>query len=86
MSLDPAMVATILAVGGIGVTGITEMIKRLFKIKDKWAYVLSAVISISATLFVMLTGGMAIAIFPVLGYSFLVWLEANGIYKAVAKT
>lgn len=85
MTLDPAIVATILAAGGIGVTGITEMLKRLLKWEDFKAYLISAVVSVGVTLFVMWQGQVAITLFPVIGYSLLVFLEANGIYKVVKK-
>ena len=82
--LDPVLVATILAFGGIGVTGITEMLKRLFKASGFWAYVISLAVSAGATAFILVQAS-AFALSPFLLYTIVVFLEANGIYKVVAK-
>jgi hypothetical protein len=81
---DPALIVTILAVGGIGVAGLTEMIKRFLKAQGIFAYVISGVVSVGATAFVLFQG----EIFSVLNliiYAVIVFLEANGIYKFTAK-
>ena len=85
MIIDPAVVTIILAVGGIGVVGLTEMLKRLFNAQDFWVYLISLGVSAGATAFILATSGafswIALAI-----YTFIVFLEANGIYKAMAKS
>jgi hypothetical protein len=82
---DPAVVATILAIAGIGVLGITEMIKRFLKAEGVVAYLISLAVSAAATAFVLLQAG-TFGVVPFIGYTILVFIEANGIYKAVAKT
>jgi hypothetical protein len=82
---DPAVVATILAIAGVGVLGITEMIKRFLKAEGVVAYLISLAVSAAATVFVLLQAG-TFGLVPFVGYTILVFLEANGIYKAVAKT
>ena len=84
MVIDPTVVTLILTVGGIGVVGLTEMIKRLFKAQDLWVYVISLVVSAGATAFILATSS-AFSWIALAGYTFVVFLEANGIYKAVAK-
>ena len=84
MNLDPVLVATILAFGGIGVTGLTEMLKRLFKASGFWAYAISLVISAGATAFILVQAS-ALSISPFIFYTIIVFLEANGLYKIVAK-
>jgi len=84
MNFDPALVVTILAFGGIGVTGLTEMLKRFLKAEDFWAYVISLVVSAGATAFILVQGS-AFAILPFAIYTIIVFLEANGLYKIVAK-
>ena len=85
MSIDPTVVALILGVGGIGVLGLTEMIKRLLKFEGVLVYLLSLVVSAAATAFTLATTSAftwpAFAI-----YTVIVFLEANGIYKATVKT
>ena len=84
MVIDPAVVTLILAVGGIGVVGLTEMIKRFFKAQDFWVYLISLGVSAGATAFILATSG-AFSWIALAGYTLVVFLEANGIYKAVAK-
>lgn len=81
---DPAVVAAILAFAGIGVTGLTEMIKRFLHWDGTLAYIISAVVSMGATAYTLLqTHTFGWIQFIV--YSLLVFLEANGIYKFVKK-
>lgn len=81
---DPAVVLTILAFVGIGVTGLTEMIKRLFKASGAGAYVISFVVSAVATVFTLVQAA-SFAWLPFVVYTIVVFLEANGIYKFVKK-
>lgn len=82
---DITLLATILAAGGLGVTGLTEMLKRLLKWEDFKAYLISAVVSLGVTAFVLSTGE-AFTVLSWLIYSVAVFLQANGIYKFTAKT
>ena len=84
MTIDPPVIVAILAFAGIGVLGITEMVKRLFKLKDFWVYVLSLIVSAMATA-VTLVQMAAFKWLPFTIYTFLVFLEANGIYKSINK-
>jgi len=81
---DPAIVITILAFAGIGVTGLTEMVKRFLRASGVTTYLISLVISAAATAFVLIQAS-AFAIVPFVIYTIIVFLEANGIYKFVAK-
>jgi len=84
MIVDPTVVALILGVGGIGVLGLTEMIKRLFHAEGVAAYVISFVASAGATAFTLATTS-SFSVLALVVYTVVVFLEANGIYKAVAK-
>lgn len=92
-TIDPAVVAAILSgawlVGGaFPVSSLTEMLKRLIfpneATRPKWSgYVCSAIVC------VVMTGGYLLffKIFTLagfLGYSVVVYLEANGLYKYAA--
>lgn len=95
-TIDPAVVAAILSgawlVGGLfPVSALTEMLKRFIfpneATRPKWSgYVCSAVVCVA------MTGGYLLffKIFSLagfLGYSVIVYLEANGLYKyAASKT
>lgn len=84
-TFDPALVITILTVGGIGVAGLTEMIKRFLKAQGIFSYIISAIVSLGATAFVLLTGDIWSWLnFGI--YSIIVFLQANGIYKFAKKT
>ena len=84
MTIDPQVIVAILAFAGIGVVGLTEMFKRLLGLKDFWVYVLSFLISAGATALTLIQME-AFAWLAFLIYTILVFLEANGIYKAVKK-
>jgi hypothetical protein len=84
MLVDPAVVAAILAFAGIGVVGITEMVKRLFGVEGLWAYIISAVVSAAATAFTLYQAA-SFGWLPFVLYTLFVFLEANGIYKAINK-
>ena len=84
MTIDLGIVSAILAVAGIGVTGLTEMIKRFFKASGIWAYVISLVVSAGATAFILIQAG-SFAWIPFAVYTILVFGEANGIYKVIKK-
>ena len=84
MSFDPEVVVTILAFAGIGVTGLTEMIKRLFKASGIVAYIISLIVSAGATAFVLIqAGSFAWVSFAI--YTIVVFVEANGLYKVIKK-
>lgn len=79
---DPAIVEIIMA-GALGLTvlGVTEMIKKWLKASGFVAYLISFIVSVGGTLYYLISN----AIFTVpalIGYSILVFLSANGIYKA----
>lgn len=78
---DPATVNLILAgFGGITVLGLTQMIKVWTKGKIS-PYIISAAISAGTTAFFLVKGGVFDWI-SFAGYTVLVFLSANGIYKA----
>lgn len=84
MEIDPAIVMAILAFCGIGVTGITEMVKRLLKASGILAYVISLVVSALATAFVLYQSAQFTVLWFII-YTIIVFLEANGIYKVIKK-
>jgi len=85
MTIDPAVLAAIMGIAGIGVVGLTEMIKRFLKAVGVGAYIISAAVSAVATAFILTTSG-AFAVIPFILYTLFVFLEANGIYKVAKKT
>ena len=85
MAIDPTVLAAILGFGGLGVIGFTEMVKRFLKLEDAWVYLISLVISAIITAVVLSTSG-AFTVLALAVYTVVVFLEANGIYKAMAKS
>ena len=82
--MDNNVLLAILGLFGIGVVGITEMVKRFLNWDGVLAYIISAVVSAGATAYVLLTTN----IFSWVGfalYTVLVFLEANGLYKVIKK-
>jgi hypothetical protein len=79
---DPNVVETImLGAMGLTVLGITEMLKKLFKANGAVAYLLSFIVSAGGTLYYLI--GQSIFTLPsFIGYTIIVFLSANGIYKA----
>ena len=84
MNIDQTLVLAILGVAGVGVAGLTEMIKRFLKASGFAAYAVSFVVSAAATVFVLLQGAMftwgALVV-----YTIIVFCEANGLYKLIKK-
>jgi len=87
--VDKALIAAILGAFGLGVLGITELIKTWLKVAN-WhptarkvaGYVISLVVTLGATTSTLIatsrfTWGSFIL------YSLIVWAEANGIFKAI---
>jgi len=69
---------------GLGVTTITELLKRKFKTTGIGSYAVSAVVSAGATASWLATAGQfALDSFGI--YGTLVFLIANGLYKFVRK-
>ena len=81
---DPEIVVAILAFAGIGVVGLTEMLKRLLKASGFAAYAVSFLVSAAATVFTLISLGQ-LTLVAVIVYTILVFVEANGIYKAIKK-
>lgn len=74
----------LLGVGGLTVVGLTEMLKRWFKLDGLWGYVISLAVSAAATAYYLVSSG-AFAVVPFVIYTALVFVTANGIYKVAAK-
>lgn len=89
--LDEGTLAAILGAFGLGVLGITQLLKQILKVekwdprlKDVAGYGLSLVVSAGATAFVLASSDMfTVARFAI--YSVGVWGEVNGIWKAIKK-
>lgn len=86
--VDQAIVDAILASGilGVGVSALTEMIKRLLNATGVLAYVISGVVSAASTAYYLTAVAHMFTILNFVIYSVLVFLTANGLYKMVAKT
>ena len=84
ITVDPAVVAAILAVGGVGVVGLTDMLKRLFKVGGIYAYLINLGVSVAATAFILATSGV-FTVPALVVYTIVVFLEANGVYKTINK-
>ena len=84
MTIDHSVVLTILAFAGVGVAGATEMLKRMLKWDGFKAYLISFVVSAAATIFTLVQMA-AFAWLPVVVYTIVVFMEANGIYKIIKK-
>jgi len=83
---DPHVVELILAgIAGLTVVGVTEMLKRMFKTGGIWGYLISLAASAAFTAFYLAQAGI-FTLIAFIGYTLFVFLAANGIYKAVAKT
>ena len=79
------LIALILAFGGIGVVGFTEMIKRAFGASGVWAYIISFIVSAAATAITLVTRDLFSWV-AFIALTVLVFCEANGIYKVAAKS
>ena len=82
---DPEIVQVILA-GALGLTvlGVTQVIKNWLKATGVLAVVLSLAVSGAATAYYLISNTIfTIPLF--LGYTFFVFITANGIYKSVHK-
>lgn len=84
-ALDLAKVEVILltGIGGLGVSAITELVKRWFKAKGGAAYLISFAVSAVATAFYVMQTGWNWMEFII--YTGLVFAAANGFYKVAAK-
>ena len=83
---DPAIVTIIMA-GALGLTvvGVTEMVKKWIKATGVLAYFVSFVVSAAGTAYYLLsTHTFVVGTF--IGYTILVFLSSNGIYKATKGT
>lgn len=79
---DPTVVETImLGAMGLTVLGITEMLKKWLKATGVAAYAVSLVVSAAGTAYYLIQGHI-FTIPSMIGYTLLVFLSANGIYKA----
>lgn len=79
MTIQPGIVAAIMAILGIGVIGIIQTLKRIFKLEGVGAIVLTIVVSFGATALYLVQA----SIFSVLGlvvYGAIVFGEASGLY------
>lgn len=82
---DPSTIEVIMA-GALGLTvlGVTQLIKEWLKATGLLAVFISLVVSAAATAYYLISN--AIWTLPLfLGYTFFVFLTANGIFKAVHK-
>jgi hypothetical protein len=79
---DPTVIETIM-LGALGLTvlGVTEMIKKWFKASGVLAYAISMAVSAAGTAYYLIQAN-SFTILSMIGYTFFVFLSANGIYKA----
>lgn len=79
---DQGIVLLILTgIGGIGVVGVTQIVKNFLKAKSAAAVLISLVVSAGFTAYYLLSTA---TFSPLLmaGYTLLVFASANGIFKA----
>lgn len=83
---DPSIVTIIMA-GALGLTvvGVTEMVKKWIKATGVAAYLISFIVSAAGTAYYLISTA-TFTIPSMIGYSILVFLSANGIYKATHGT
>jgi hypothetical protein len=91
--IDQAIVVAIMTIGGLGVIGITQIVKnaliKLFNVidagaKDILGYVSSLIVSTGASAFILLQMKKFTWLALVV-YSVYVWLESNQIFKVFKK-
>ena len=84
MTIDQTVVLAIMGIAGIGVLGFTQMIKQWLKASGIAAKAISLAVSAGATAFVLIQSAtfswVAFAV-----YTIVVFLEANGLYRAKQK-
>ena len=86
MQFDPAIVAAIMALFGIGVIGIIESVKRIFGTTGKKVLnlIITAVVSLAATAaYLVYSNIFTLPVFII--YGLLVFGEAAGLYHVFAK-
>jgi hypothetical protein len=85
MNIEPGIVTAIMALFGIGVIGIIQMLKVFLKLDGLGAKILAFVVSFGATAIYLLQ----IKTFTVLAlviYGLIVFGEASGLYKVFNKS
>ncbi len=82
--LDPETVLgfAVALFGGVGVKGITEMVKKLLGVSGAAAVAISALVSIGAVAWFYSAAHMSFNVGYFIIYAALVFLQANGLYKA----
>ena len=82
--LDPETVLgfAVALFGGVGVKGITEMAKKLLGVSGALAVALSALVSVGAVAWFYVAAHMSLNVVYFIIYAALVFLQANGLYKA----
>lgn len=87
VAIDPSIADAILAVWGIGVLAITQLIKNVLKVDDwpkNWkdiaGYAISFIVAFAGTLFVLLSKG-AFTWAAAAVYTVWCWGVANGLFK-----
>jgi len=83
MPIFDSSIVQIIMAGALGLTvlGLTEMVKRWLKVTGIAAYIVSFVVSGAATAYYLIQSG-SFTIIYFAGYTVLVFLSANGIFKA----
>jgi len=82
--LDPETVIgfAVAVFGGVGVKGITEMVKRFLKVEGLGAVLVSAAVSLAVVGWYYIQFHLSFNVGYFIIYSALVFLNANGLYKA----
>lgn len=84
-SFDPAVLAAILGLFGIGLVYVVNLLKSLFRVSDKPAVLLVLVVSAAATAGILLATG-AFSWLGLLVYTAAVFGEMTGWYKLTKRT
>ncbi len=67
-------------IGGLSVTALVALIKRLVNAHGIATIIISVIVSAGATLFILLTAGGGLVLWKLLVYTAIVAVEANGIH------
>ena len=79
---DQGIVALILAgIGGIGVVGVTQILKNFLKASGVGAVIISLIVSAGFTAYYLISTSTFTPVLMI-GYSLLVFASANGLFKA----
>ena len=84
MQVQPEIIVAILSLFGLGLIGIIQTLKRIFKLEDRGALALTFVVSFASTAF-YLAYIQAFSLLSFIIYGLIVFGEASGLYHVIKK-